>query len=77
VVLLTEEGRTVMKGMRPARILLPPPTGPAPEPAGQRQDATKSRRATPAAGGADALDGAAQAWKFSVSRRQFFSGILG
>jgi ATP-dependent DNA helicase RecQ len=29
VVVLTEEGRAVMKGVRPARLLLPPPDRPA------------------------------------------------
>jgi ATP-dependent DNA helicase RecQ len=55
VVLLTEEGRAVMKGTRPARILLPPPAHPAPEPE------RAPRRATPRAGDeGDELDAAGQ-----------------
>ena len=36
VVQLTEEGRAVMKGERPARLLLPPPDGPRPNRRGDR-----------------------------------------
>jgi ATP-dependent DNA helicase RecQ len=61
VVRLTGEGRAVMKGVRPARILLPPlarpsPPGPAPW------------RPAPAAGEADGLDPAARA-VFDALRR--------
>jgi ATP-dependent DNA helicase RecQ len=45
VVLLTEEGRAVMKGARPARILLPPLARPAAEAAGPRRRAPRPARA--------------------------------
>jgi ATP-dependent DNA helicase RecQ len=62
VVLLTEEGRAVMKGARAARILLPPPAHPAPEPE------RASRRAAARGGEEDALDAAGQAL-FEALRR--------
>jgi ATP-dependent DNA helicase RecQ len=61
VVCLTEEGRAVMKGTRPARILLPPLAHPAPEP-------TLRRTAPPAGGDGDELDSAGQAL-FEALRR--------
>jgi ATP-dependent DNA helicase RecQ len=63
VVLLTEEGRAVMKGARPARILLPPLTPPAPEP-----ERPSRRAAARGAGEEDAPDAAAQAL-FEALRR--------
>jgi len=66
VVILTEEGRAVMKGERPARLLLPPPTRrTAPAPAGARP-AEPARRG-PSRESAE-LDGAAQAL-FEALRR--------
>jgi ATP-dependent DNA helicase RecQ len=63
VVLLTEEGRAVMKGTRPARILLPPRAQPAPEAAAPRR-----RRGSPTPGDIDTLDAAGQAL-FEALRR--------
>jgi ATP-dependent DNA helicase RecQ len=61
VVRLTEEGRAVMKGGRPARILLPPLARPSSEPAPRRP-------ASLAAGQGDELDPAARAL-FEALRR--------
>jgi ATP-dependent DNA helicase RecQ len=66
VVRLTEEGRAVMKGVRPARILLPPLAHPAPETATPRRRASPPAAAGDAAG--DALDPAGQAL-FEALRR--------
>jgi ATP-dependent DNA helicase RecQ len=69
VVLLTEEGRAVMKGTRPARILLPPLGRPGPGPAGERHDVRNPRRPAPAAeGDEDGLDAAGQSL-FDALRR--------
>jgi ATP-dependent DNA helicase RecQ len=57
VVVLTEEGRAVMKGQRPARLLLPPLTRRAPAPAAAR--AADPGRRRPGAEAAE-LDAAAQ-----------------
>jgi ATP-dependent DNA helicase RecQ len=65
VVVLTEEGRAVMKGERPARLLLPPLAG-RPAAAGPARPAEPSRR-RPAREAAD-LDTAAQAL-FEALRR--------
>jgi ATP-dependent DNA helicase RecQ len=65
VVVLTEEGRAVMKGQRPARLLLPPLTRRAPAPAATRS--AEPGRPRPAAGAAE-LDAAAQAL-FETLRR--------
>jgi ATP-dependent DNA helicase RecQ len=62
VVLLTDEGRAVMKGMRPARILLPADTRP-----GATRDAPRPKRSA-AAIDADEMDAAAQA-VFDALRR--------
>jgi ATP-dependent DNA helicase RecQ len=64
VVLLTEEGRAVMKGVRPARILLPPLARPAPEAATGRRRAPRPVRTEDDA----TLDGAGQAL-FEALRR--------
>jgi ATP-dependent DNA helicase RecQ len=64
VVLLTEEGRAVMKGARPARILLPPLACPAPEAATGRRRAPRPVRTEDDA----TLDGAGQAL-FEALRR--------
>jgi ATP-dependent DNA helicase RecQ len=63
VVLLTEEGRAVMKGARPARILLPPLARPAAEPAVGRRRAPRPTRPEE-----EALDPAGQAL-FEALRR--------
>jgi ATP-dependent DNA helicase RecQ len=61
VVLLTDEGRAVMKGSRPARILLPPSAPSDAEPAGIRREGRTPRRpAPPTAGDPAALDAAAE-----------------
>jgi ATP-dependent DNA helicase RecQ len=65
VVLLTEEGRAVMKGTRPARILLPPV---ARAPAAQPGVRKPPRPGLTAAGDDDALDAAGQAL-FEALRR--------
>jgi ATP-dependent DNA helicase RecQ len=69
VVVLTEEGRAVMKGQRPARLLLPPLTRRTPAPAAGR--AAEPRRPGPAAGATE-LDAAAQAL-FEALRRHRLS----
>ncbi len=66
VVVLTEEGRAVMKGERPARLLLPPLTRRVAAPAGVGRPAEVSRR-RPAREAAE-LDAAAQAL-FEALRR--------
>jgi ATP-dependent DNA helicase RecQ len=65
VVLLTEEGRAVMKGARPARILLPgvarpAVAGPTRGPEGAGTEAMKPRRPATAMKDDDELDAAAQ-----------------
>jgi len=65
VVLLTEEGRAVMKGARPARILLPPLAPPAPA---LGSTPAPRRPGSPAAGGGEELDAAGQAL-FDALRR--------
>jgi len=65
VVVLTEEGRAVMKGQRPARLLLPPLTRRTPAPAATRSAEPGQPR--PAAAAAE-LDAAAQAL-FETLRR--------
>jgi ATP-dependent DNA helicase RecQ len=63
VVLLTEEGRAVMKGVRPARILLPPLARPAAETASPRRRTPRLSRTED-----DGLDTAGQA-VFEALRR--------
>ena len=65
VVVLTDEGRAVMKGQRPARLLLPPLTRRAPGPAATRPPEPDRRRPAPEA---TELDAAAQAL-FEALRR--------
>jgi ATP-dependent DNA helicase RecQ len=61
VILLTEEGRAVMKGSRPARILLPSLDRPGREPRGGVPEAGKPRRpVAPLVGEGDELDAAGQ-----------------
>ncbi len=61
VILLTEEGRAVMKGSRPARILLPPLDRPGRGPRGGMPEAGKPRRpVAPLVGEGDELDAAGQ-----------------
>jgi len=68
VVVLTDEGRAVMKGERPARLLLPPLTRrAAAAPGAGRAGETGRRRAAPAREAAE-LDAAAQAL-FEALRR--------
>jgi ATP-dependent DNA helicase RecQ len=66
VVVLTEEGRAVMKGERPARLLLPPPTRRAAAATGAGRPGEPARR-RPAREAAE-LDAAAQAL-FEALRR--------
>jgi ATP-dependent DNA helicase RecQ len=76
VVMLTEEGRAVMKGDRPARLLLPAAAteraAPGPRPP---RRARPSRAADPRVAGMDELDAAGQAlfqalraWRLTVAR---------
>ncbi len=72
VVMLTEEGRAVMKGDRPARLLLPAAAAPGPRPT---RGAAAPRAAGPRSAGIDELDAAAQAlfqalraWRLTVAR---------
>ena len=67
VVVLTDEGRAVMKGERPARLLLPPLTRRAAGPGAGRAGETGRRRAAPAREAAE-LDAGAQAL-FEALRR--------
>ena len=59
VVVLTDEGRAVMKGERPARLLLPPAAGRTPTSTGAGRSGEAARR-RPAAREAAELDAAAQ-----------------
>jgi ATP-dependent DNA helicase RecQ len=69
VVLLTDEGRAVMKGTRPARILLPPVTVPDAALAGTGREGRMPRRPVASkAGDPEALDPPAQAL-FEALRR--------
>ena len=72
VVVLTEEGRAVMKGQRPARLLLPPPTrraaAPAPRPAEPRPRAVAQDTEVDAA--AQALFEALRRHRLTVARAE-------